>query len=321
MNIRQNFSKHIYLIGAVVLAAGVLAFIGAPRLVWICVAIAGVVPVLIPDRRTIFVLITVFVLLPLLFPMRLPTDVTPAVRNLYEAIEDLERGSVLLMSFDFDPATKVELYPAAKAFMRQAVQEGHTIITMALWPLGVSLAEEATREVIIDEWNAENPDDAYEYGRDYVHLPYMPGGVVVVNQLASSFEEVYPNDLRGTPLDDIPALRGVTNLGNVDFAFALSSGDPGLREWIMVASDRVGIPVGGAATAVSAPEFYPYLQSGQLTGLLGGLKGAAEYETLLGVPDSAVAGMDAQSLAHLAIIIFIIVGNVMFFTSRRRGQA
>ncbi len=320
MDIKRNISRYSRLIVAMLVAAAVLGALGAPTLVWICVAVAGVVPVLIPDRRMIFLLIAVFVVLPLLFPMKLETDITPEVQNMYDRIEELESGSVILMSFDFDPATRPELYPATLAFMRHCVRKGHRIVTMALWPLGVSLAEEAVRDVIMDEWNVENPDDPYIYGRDYVHLPYMAGGVVVANQVAASFEQVYPRDLRGTPLRDIPMMRGITNLGNIDFTFGLSSGDPGLREWIMVASDRVGIDVGGAATAVSAPEFYPYLQAGQLVGLMGGLKGASEYEALVGVPDTATAGMDAQSLAHLAIIIFIIVGNVMFFMDRR-GKA
>ena len=31
-----------------------------------------------------------------------------------------------------------------------------------------------------------------------------------------------------------------------------------------------------------APGLYPFLRSGQINGLIGGLQGAAEYETLIG---------------------------------------
>lgn len=320
MDIKQNFSKYKWLIFTMLVVAVILAAIGAPTLVAVCVAVAGVVPVLVPDRRMIFLLIAVFVVLPLIYPMFLETDVTPEVRSMYDAVEELESGSVVLMSFDFDPATRPELYPATLAFMRHCVERGHRIITMALWPLGVSLAEEAVRDVIIDDWNVENPDQAYEYGQDYVHLPYMPGGIVVINQLITSFDENFPRDIRNTPIEDIPAMRGVSNLLDVDFVFALSSGDPGLRDWIMGAADRADREVAGAATAVSAPEFYPYIHAGQLVGLMGGLKGASEYEKLIDVLGTATAGMDAQSLAHLAIIVFIIVGNATFFMDRRKNR-
>ncbi len=38
------------------------------------------------------------------------------------------------------------------------------------------------------------------------------------------------------------------------------------------------VPVAGGVTAVSIPGRMPYLQSGQLSGILAGLRGAAEYE-------------------------------------------
>ena len=42
-----------------------------------------------------------------------------------------------------------------------------------------------------------------------------------------------------------------------------------------------------------APDLYPFLDSGQLKGLLGGLAGAAEYETLIDRSGQATKGMSA----------------------------
>ena len=69
----------------------------------------------------------------------------------------------------------------------------------------------------------------------------------------------------------------------------------------------------GRMTAVMASDAYPFLQSGQLSGLIGGLKGAAEYEQLINHRDRAFIGMDAQSITHILIVIFIIFGNISFF--------
>jgi len=75
---------------------------------------------------------------------------------------------------------------------------------------------------------------------------------------------------------------------------------------------------------VSAADAYPYLQSGQLSGLLAGMKGGAEYEVLIqkaGYSKAympAVAAMDSQSLAHVVILVLVIVGNLAFFVTRRR---
>ena len=79
--------------------------------------------------------------------------------------------------------------------------------------------------------------------------------------------------------------------------------------------------MGCGATAVMAPKFYAYVASGQYVGLLGGMKGAAEYELLVGERGTAVTGMGAQSIVHLLIIAFVILGNIGFFVMRknRRG--
>ena len=73
-------------------------------------------------------------------------------------------------------------------------------------------------------------------------------------------------------------------------------------------------------TAVMAPDAYPYLQSKQIEGLVGGLKGAAEYETLIGYPGLGTRGMPAQEWAHVLVIFFIIIGNLGYYFGRRRRR-
>lgn len=63
-----------------------------------------------------------------------------------------------------------------------------------------------------------------------------------------------------------------------------------------------------------------YIRSGQLKGFLGGLRGAAEYELLVGAPGKGCAGMDAQSLGHVTIIVFLILGNIGYFAAKKQRQ-
>jgi len=76
----------------------------------------------------------------------------------------------------------------------------------------------------------------------------------------------------------------------------------------------------GCVTAVMGPENYPYLNSGQLKGLVAGLKGAAEYETLLGKPAIATRGMPAQSAVHILIIVLIVIGNILYLVEKRKRK-
>jgi len=188
---------------------------------------------------------------------------------------------------------------------------------MALWPMGVSLGNEALYAVA-DSLGKE------EYV-DWVNLGYKTGGGVIIVRMGSDIHAAFPQDYNGNPVEGMPVMEGVNKLGDLDMIISLSAGDPGIHAWVMMAGDRYNIPVGGGCTAVSAPELYPYLSTGQMTGLLGGLKGAADYEAMVRVgvenpaPGTAIPGMAAQSVSHLVIMFFIVIGNIAYISSRKKG--
>jgi hypothetical protein len=116
----------------------------------------------------------------------------------------------------------------------------------------------------------------------------------------------------------MPALKGVQSLKDIPLAVDIAAGAT-VEMWIAYGRDRFGFDLGAGCTAVIAPDLYPFLQSKQLVGLLGGLRGAADYEVLLEEPGSGVAGMQAQSVAHVLIIGLIVVANVIFLVRRRKA--
>ena len=152
-----------------------------------------------------------------------------------------------------------------------------------------------------------------------MNLGYKVGGMVTIQAMGRNLKEVFPKDTRNTPYDEIPLLANTKRLKDVAWVSSLSSGVPGLKEWMMVARDSYNVPVTGGCTAVSAPGFFPYVnEQRQLTGILGGLKAASEYESLIGRLGTATTKMDAQSVAHLLILVFIALGNIKVFVAKRR---
>jgi len=269
------------------------------------------------DRRVIFLLMALAVILPLAFRMNLPIPIEEGPsKDLYDAIEALPPGSRVLLSFDYDPSTMPELQPMAVALAQHLMTKDIKIVSMALWPMGVSLGNEALT-MVGDSLGRE------EYV-DWVNLGYKTGGGVLIVRMGSNIQTVFPNDYDGNPIADMPVMEGVNKLGDFDMIISLSAGDPGIPAWVMMAGDRFNIPIGGGCTAVSAPQFYPYLGTGQMVGLLGGLKGAADYETMVrleeddAAPGTATPGMAAQSVAHLVIMLFIIIGNIAYLSTRQK---
>ncbi|CAI4032427.1 hypothetical protein DNFV4_02857 [Nitrospira tepida] len=266
------------------------------------------------DRRIIFIVIGLCTLLPLLYPVGLPIRISPEVKGIYDYIEALPEGSVFLLSLDFDPASKPELYPQAVAILRHAFKKNLRVVAMTLWVTGTGMADQVVTQMANEAGKTS--------GKDYVFLGWSPGGTAVIINLGQDLYTTFPTDYSGRPTEGLPVLAGVRNLRDVDYAVCLGAGNPGVDAWYVFGKDKYKFELGGGSTGVIAPGLYPLLRSGQINGLIGGLRGAAEYESLIGQKGRAVAGMDAQSATHLAIIVLVIMCNLFYFSLRhQRSQS
>lgn len=263
------------------------------------------------DRRWVFLFVFLSVLIPLLMKIGLKLHTTAPVENIYNYLESLPEGSVILISFDYGPSTETELSPAAVAMVRHAFKRKLKIVTMALWPEGANMSQNVLNKV------SKMEGINVEYGKDYVNLGYKTGGSVLLMSIKDGFAQQFPTDVNGVPLSDLPLMNKVKDYNSCSLVTSLSAGVPGIREYIIIVSSQFGRKVAGACTAVTAPEMYTFLNSGQLIGLMGGLKGAAEYEKLSGYEDgTARKGMDAQSVVHAVITLFIVFSNVIYFVDK-----
>ncbi len=235
------------------------------------------------DRRWIFLAIGLLVVVPLVSGFHIAPVLPGArARGFYDAIQKLPAGSTVLLAGDYDPGTIAENYPMHLAVVRQLMERNIKIIGVELYPGGPPLADRVLHLA----------GDEYKKRESY----------------------------RGIPVGQIPVMKGVENFGQISLLVSISAGFPGTKEWVQQIVSRYHVPMVAGVTAVSAPEYYPYLQAGQLQGLLGGMAGAAEYEVLVQHPALATRGMDAQSLAHIFIAFMILLGNLAALPQRSAGK-
>ena len=120
--------------------------------------------------------------------------------------------------------------------------------------------------------------------------------------------------------------------------FDLSAGVPGNAEWVQFACDEYNVPLSSGCTSIMVTDAIPYVESGQIRGILAGMPGAAEYEQMVFnhlnsleknkymnsniavVPGKATSRMSAQSIAHVLMVVFIILGNISYYLLRRRTE-
>ncbi len=276
------------------------------------------------DRRIIFVFIAIAVALPLIFTPNLPMGITPSVKKIFDKMESLKPGDAILFSGDYDPSSAPELEPMNIAIARHALKKDLRILTMDLWPAGPPLMEGSVAQAVAE---LEKEGIKKEYGKDYLFLGYKIGGYFVIDQMGSNIAAAFPMDKEGKNIKEYPITEGVNTLSDFSFVISLAAGSGGINDsWVPVGQARYGIVLAGGCTAVSAPELYPFLDTGQLLGLMSGLKGAAEYEKLLNdkypqfALGTASSGMASQSIAHVVIVLFIIIGNIAFFMTRKQSK-
>ncbi|MCI0532456.1 MAG: hypothetical protein L0Y74_11030 [candidate division Zixibacteria bacterium] len=260
------------------------------------------------DRRVIFIFVGLAVSVPLFIPLGIPFKISVPVVGFYDTIESIPNGSKVLMSCDYDPGSQPELQPMTMSALEQLFRKDVKVIVTCLWPAGPPLAQAALNKMSA-KYNKQE-------GVDYVNLGFKEGREVVMVSMGSSIPNTFPENYQGTPVSQLPVMRGVNNYKDVAMVVNLSAGYPGTKEWVQQVQSRYNIILVAGVTAVSAPEYYPYYQAQQLKGLLGGLKGAAEYESKVGIKGRATSGMDAQSMAHIVVVLFILLGNVAYFVLR-----
>lgn len=291
------------------------------------------------DRRWIFLLMAIAVAVPILFGLQFPETPSQLSKQVFKEIEDLKEGDKVLMAWDYDPSTEGELGPMATAFTRHCCEKKVKMYFLTLLPVGPQMIENSITNVI----KADFPE--LVYGEDYVNLGYKSGYEGVIKVIVTDLRGLYTTDSGGTNIDQIPMCRGVESVQDMDLVVNVSGSYPGTKEWVQYAATPYPkeIKMVAGCTGVQAPLLYPYIPE-QLKGLLGAIKGAAEYEALVvnkyllkrdenGKPlvpgeEISLADVDKkylegkrrmgpQLVAHLLMIGLIIVGNAVFFMSRR----
>ena len=65
--------------------------------------------------------------------------------------------------------------------------------------------------------------------------------------------------------------------------------------------------------------YVAFLETNQIYSVVAGSSHAAQYELLLNEPGLTIASMDAQSIAHLVLVLFMILGNILYFIQKQQG--
>lgn len=277
------------------------------------------------DRRWIFLALVIVTIIGYFSSFEVPIIVEAEVRSVYDFVDSLPPDDIVFVAIDYDPNAQAELHPMTYAIFEHCFRKNVKVIFTALSQNGPGMADQAIRDVsdsmkLDRTYNGEFfPGREIVNGVDYAFLGYKPYYALVILGMGQDFRLQFPNDYYGSPLDSLPMMQGVHNYNDIACVIDISAGNI-TDAWISYGQGRFGFPLALGLTGVSAAQYYPYLNSGQIFGLIGGMSGAAQYEKLADNPGKARDAMRMQVAAHLVIILFIAMGNIGYFASRRREK-
>lgn len=264
------------------------------------------------DPRYMYLLLFIVVGVPLLRPLGLPLPITAPVKALYDRIETLPSGSVVLFEYGVGAASWPEHGPSNIAVLKHL------------------LSKKDIKIILISLYTAEGPTnfatrirpaiahllEKKVYGVDYVDFGFVTGYESTMAAIAENFHKALPRDVYGTPIEQIPLMQKVRTARDLALVIATGYCEPYIRQFYT----PYGTPVAIMTWGMNAPAYMPYIGAGQLVGMVAGIRAAAEYEILIGSPGEASASSDALSLSHLFVVVLIVIGNMQHYITRRRGR-
>ncbi|HWO56024.1 MAG TPA: hypothetical protein VNN55_00475 [bacterium] len=263
-------------------------------------------------RRIIFALLAVAMIAVMIWRPRLPITVTDSTRAVFAMIDALDSNAVVMISFDHEASSLPEIGPIGAAIADHCFRRGIKVVGLALFSEGNAIGYDLLSRRAIRQGR--------EYGDDWIYLGFRPQYTAAILGMGEDIGEVFATDYLGAPLSRLPLGARVRNYEDIDLVVSVADGSMPTY-WIEYAANRYGEKVVAALSAVMVTSFTPYQESGQLAGILTGLKGAAEYEQLLQSPAAGVRGMAAQSAAHVLIALLVLWGNIEAWRSRKRRAA
>jgi hypothetical protein len=259
------------------------------------------------DRRVIYLVVAIAIILPLVFVPNPPMSPTEEGTSFHHVVQRLQEGDVVLLATDYNAGTAAELGPMTTTLAHHVFARGAKLVVVSLDAQGTGVVE-AQIDTIAQARGCT-------YGEDWVFLGFRPSAPAVILALASSPYTLFPEDFRGNRLIDLPLTDRLKGAADYAVLVVMAAG-PTATDWVIYGSGRFEAPILLGLSGGIGPTFRGFYNTQQVAGMLAGLRGAAEYEQLTHRSGDASRLISAQSSVHLLLVLLIVVGNVSFLVRK-----
>jgi hypothetical protein len=257
--------------------------------------------------RWLYLIVIIIVAIPILKPLQMPFSITQPTRAVYETIEGLPAGAVVVIGGDNAYGFHVEIKECLQAVLRHLFSKNVKIVFVAFRGDTQMFHEIARAAVGISK---DKPFMGKVYGIDWVDLGFIPGGESAIAAFAAN-PRIVKVDAYGNNVENLPIMK---DIGKAD-TWALYIEDSG--NGVAAAIRQIVVPYKTKMVVLNTAGWYPthmpYVKAGLIKGQTMGIKGAAEYEKLMGFVGLGHSGADVISTTHLLMVILVLLGNISYF--------
>jgi len=256
---------------------------------------------LVPQTVT-RLLVTILILLVMLIPIlggtrasQLPAATPAHVSSLFTTLHSpAEAPQRILLAVEYEAGLAGEMQIISTSVLEDLVKRNAQLAVLSTQPTGVALAESLLQSAGVSE-------DAV------ARLGYLPGSELGLQSLTQDLRVALPSGNW-----DHPLVREINSLDDFDAILVISSNADISRGWLEQVQPAItGKPILMITSAQSAPILQPYLQSRQLSGMIGGLIDGAAYDRLTGRTDGAARrAWDSYQFGLILVILLIILGGL-----------
>lgn len=281
-------------------------------------------------RRLLYLVMILAVGVPILFGVTQKPSRLVSAERMYEVIEgvSVKPGEVAMVWLDFGPSTAAENEHQATVLLEHLFRRRIPVILLSQYQQAERFLTSIPQRVA-KRLEEELPTARWSYGEAWINVGYRPGGSIFFQSLANAADvsKFLGRDVNGMPITQyapFASIGGIERVALVGEITGLVGVFDNVVQFLQKNTYRPTLVHG--CTSITIPEAYIFLDSGQLSGLLEGIAGAAWYSEVLkshhprSENSELLVTNTALSAAHIVLIGLIVLGNLMPLVARWRAR-
>lgn len=279
-------------------------------------------------KPVLYLVLILATTIPLFANIPVPNAPLPESRAMYDNLMSLKEGDRVLLESDWTNSTRGESSGEFDAVVRILMRKK---VKFALY----STADPQAPQVARDEIRVINGLEKAAGGTplvpfdDYVIMGYFPGAEGTLNGIENNVLGTFRGKKDfppGSPPRDVlesKVFEGIKSVSDFKYVIVITASNTSN----IVIERLKKVPLMFMVTGVMVPETRNFYSSGQIVGLVGGVKGVYDMETLMetGFPGQTNKGKGTAYYLSLhfalgLLILVVIVGNVAMFLAGKRAR-